>query len=145
MSAKRGILGSMQGAEFFLLGPVEIRAGDAPVPIGGLLSRCVLAVLLLEANRAVSIEQIVIFWPVFTPLKKSVGVHMAISASDRQRRHCVLGKLVRIGTFIQETTRRLHVAGFDRLHERRPTASWTQRAHISARAITSFWISEVPS
>jgi DNA-binding SARP family transcriptional activator/tetratricopeptide (TPR) repeat protein len=42
-----------------LLGGVEVAAGTATVDIGHARQRCVLAVLLVEANRAVSVEQLV--------------------------------------------------------------------------------------
>ncbi|GAA2687662.1 MULTISPECIES: AfsR/SARP family transcriptional regulator [Actinosynnema] len=41
--------------EFRLLGPLEVWAGARRVPLGGARSECVLAVLLLEAGRVVSL------------------------------------------------------------------------------------------
>ncbi|HEY2443127.1 MAG TPA: AfsR/SARP family transcriptional regulator [Streptosporangiaceae bacterium] len=48
-----------QTAEFSLLGPVEARAGGELIDLGAARERCVLAVLLLDANRCVSADQIV--------------------------------------------------------------------------------------
>jgi DNA-binding SARP family transcriptional activator len=42
-----------------LLGPVEVGVGDRMVDVGAARQRCVLAVLLLAANRGVSVDQLV--------------------------------------------------------------------------------------
>jgi DNA-binding SARP family transcriptional activator/type II secretory pathway predicted ATPase ExeA len=50
----------MEGTvEFRLLGPLEVRAGDVPLPLGGPKQRAVLALLLLNANRVVARERLV--------------------------------------------------------------------------------------
>ena len=45
--------------EFRLLGPLEVRAGDGPLPLGGLKQRGLLALLLLRANRVVARERLI--------------------------------------------------------------------------------------
>jgi DNA-binding SARP family transcriptional activator len=45
--------------EFGILGPLEVRAGDGPLEVGGPRQRSVLALLLLHANRVVATEAIV--------------------------------------------------------------------------------------
>jgi DNA-binding SARP family transcriptional activator/Tfp pilus assembly protein PilF len=45
--------------KFRLLGPVQVYAGERLVDVGAARQRCVLAVLLLEANRPVSADQLV--------------------------------------------------------------------------------------
>ncbi|MFI6983652.1 BTAD domain-containing putative transcriptional regulator [Embleya sp. NPDC050154] len=45
--------------EFGLLGGIEVRVDGTPVDVGHVRQRCVLAVLLVEANRLVPIERIV--------------------------------------------------------------------------------------
>ena len=45
--------------EFRILGPVEVRAGDEPLPLGGPKQRALLALLLVESGRAVSTDRIV--------------------------------------------------------------------------------------
>lgn len=45
--------------EFCLLGDVEVRFDEQPVHIGYAQLRCTLAVLLIEANRTVSVDQLV--------------------------------------------------------------------------------------
>ncbi|MGZ8696116.1 MAG: AfsR/SARP family transcriptional regulator [Gaiellaceae bacterium] len=45
--------------EFRLLGPLEVRAGDGPLPLGGKKQRALLALLLLNANRVVSRERLI--------------------------------------------------------------------------------------
>src|SRR5581483_2311918 len=44
--------------QFRLLGPVEVLAGDVPVRLGGPKQRAALAILLLNANRVVSVERL---------------------------------------------------------------------------------------
>lgn len=45
--------------EFGILGPLEVRDGERVVPLGGLRRRAVLGLLLLEANRVVSVDRLV--------------------------------------------------------------------------------------
>jgi DNA-binding SARP family transcriptional activator len=47
------------GVEFGLLGDVEVRVDGHPVEVGHARQRCVLGVLLVEATRAVSVDQLV--------------------------------------------------------------------------------------
>ena len=45
--------------EFGLLGTLEVRAGDGPLPLGGPKQRALLALLLLHANRVVARERLI--------------------------------------------------------------------------------------
>ncbi|MES9542295.1 BTAD domain-containing putative transcriptional regulator [Actinomadura sp. NPDC000600] len=45
--------------QFGVLGPVEVRAGEAAVPVGGPLVRALLAMLLLDAGRIVPTERLI--------------------------------------------------------------------------------------
>jgi DNA-binding SARP family transcriptional activator len=45
--------------EFRLLGPLEVLDGDAPIALGGLKQRAVLARLLMSPNRAVAVDRII--------------------------------------------------------------------------------------
>src|SRR5215475_15933339 len=45
-------------AEFSLLGPLEVSRSGRVVPLGGPRQRAVLALLLLEANRVVSMDRL---------------------------------------------------------------------------------------
>ena len=45
--------------EFRILGPLEVRAGERVVAVGGMRRRAVLGLLLLEANRVVSVDRLV--------------------------------------------------------------------------------------
>ncbi|MEV0396304.1 AfsR/SARP family transcriptional regulator [Polymorphospora rubra] len=48
-----------RAAMFRLLGPVDLRCDDTPVPISGRVSQAVLAALLLEADRYVQVDRLV--------------------------------------------------------------------------------------
>src|SRR5262249_27754969 len=56
--AVRGVR-EVTSLEYRLLGPLEVRAGDGPLPLGGRKQRALLALLLLNANRVVSRERLV--------------------------------------------------------------------------------------
>jgi DNA-binding SARP family transcriptional activator len=45
--------------DFRILGPLEVRDGERVLPLGGARRRAVLALLLLDANRVVSVDQLV--------------------------------------------------------------------------------------
>jgi DNA-binding SARP family transcriptional activator len=45
--------------EFAILGPLEAREGREPIPLGGPKQRALLAILLLEAGRVVSLDRLV--------------------------------------------------------------------------------------
>ena len=45
--------------EYRLLGPLEVRTGDAPLPLAGTKPRALLALLLLNANRVVTRDRLV--------------------------------------------------------------------------------------
>jgi DNA-binding SARP family transcriptional activator/tetratricopeptide (TPR) repeat protein len=45
--------------EFRILGPLEVRAGERVVAVGGVRRRAVLALLVLEANRVVPVDRLV--------------------------------------------------------------------------------------
>jgi SARP family transcriptional regulator, regulator of embCAB operon len=50
---------SNAGLQFGVLGPLQLRAGDAPVPLGAPKQRAVLATLLMSRNRAVSVDALI--------------------------------------------------------------------------------------
>src|SRR3954463_8947033 len=45
--------------EYRVLGPLEVREGDRPLPLGGEKQRALLALLVLNANRVVSRERLI--------------------------------------------------------------------------------------
>jgi predicted ATPase/DNA-binding SARP family transcriptional activator len=66
--------------EFRVLGPLEVRAEEGPLPLGGRRERVVLALLLLNANRRVSSDEIVAaLWSDSPPATASTAVHVVIS------------------------------------------------------------------
>jgi hypothetical protein len=56
--AADAVAGGTGFAEFGILGPLEVRRSGRAVPLGGPRQRAVLALLLLEANRAVSMDRL---------------------------------------------------------------------------------------
>ena len=58
MMAADAVAGETELAEFGILGPLEVSRSGRPVPLGGPRQRAVLALLLLEANRVVSLDRL---------------------------------------------------------------------------------------
>jgi DNA-binding SARP family transcriptional activator len=56
--AADAVAGEIVVAEFGILGPLEVWRSGRVVPLGGPRQRAVLALLLLEANRVVSMERL---------------------------------------------------------------------------------------
>jgi len=52
------VAGQTEFAEFGILGPLEVSRSGGAVPLGGPRQRAVLALLLLEANRVVSLDRL---------------------------------------------------------------------------------------
>jgi DNA-binding SARP family transcriptional activator len=70
--------------EFRVLGAVEVRAAGLPVPIGEPRQRAVLAVLLLQAGRAVSLDTIIDrVWGAAAPRQARRSVHAYIARLRR--------------------------------------------------------------
>jgi DNA-binding SARP family transcriptional activator len=66
--------------EFRILGPLEALDGEAPIPLGTLKERAVLAVLLLRANEVVSPERLIDdLWGASPPptARKAVSVYLS--------------------------------------------------------------------
>src|SRR5215217_7102932 len=65
---------------FSILGPLEVRAGDRAVALGGVKPRAVLAVLALHANEPVSAERLAVaLWGEDAPAQavRTVQVHVS--------------------------------------------------------------------
>ena len=56
--AADAVAGETEFAEFGILGPLEVSRSGCVVPLGGPRQRAVLALLLLEANRVVSMDRL---------------------------------------------------------------------------------------
>ena len=56
--AADAVAGQTGPAEFGILGPLEVSRSGRAVPLGGPRQRAVLALLLLEANRVVSMDRL---------------------------------------------------------------------------------------
>jgi hypothetical protein len=55
---RRSVRRTVKAVNFRLLGPLEVRAGDGPVPIGGPKQRTLLALLVLQPNRVVTVDRL---------------------------------------------------------------------------------------
>ena len=75
--------------EFGLLGTLEVRAGDGPLPLGAPKQRALLALLLLHANRVVARERLIDeLWgdePPETRGQGGAGVRLAAAEAAARR------------------------------------------------------------
>src|SRR6185312_11603816 len=66
--------------EFLILGPLEVRNGGAPIALGGPRQRALLARLLLEPGRTVSIDALLQdLWGEDQPPTAVKMIHVAVS------------------------------------------------------------------
>src|SRR5262245_14009945 len=66
--------------EFRILGPLEVYDGGRPIPLGGAKQRSLLALLLLDANRVVSVERLLdALWGEQQPASGAKTVHVYVS------------------------------------------------------------------
>jgi DNA-binding SARP family transcriptional activator len=134
--------------EFGLLGPLLVRSGGAEVPIRRGHQRALLALLLLEANQVVPIEEITeVLWGSAPPVSAPVairsyirGLRLALGEADRQRISTQPhGYLIRIADG------ELDVVRFERLLASARAAArsgcW-QEAAEQAREALSWWRGE---
>ena len=76
----RRVLASVDGMEFRVLGPLEVRGEHGPVALGGSKLRGTLAFLLLHSNEPVSAERLAVaLWGEEAPARaiKTVQVHVS--------------------------------------------------------------------
>ncbi|MGH3717203.1 MAG: AfsR/SARP family transcriptional regulator, partial [Micromonosporaceae bacterium] len=67
--------------EFGILGPLSVRVGRRPVPIGGVKPRLLLATLLLHANQPVSSDLLIdVLWPRSPPRSAVANLRTYVSA-----------------------------------------------------------------
>jgi DNA-binding SARP family transcriptional activator len=101
--------------EFGVLGTLEVRAGDGPLPLGAPKQRAVLALLLLHANRVVSRERLIDeLWGENPPETAVTAVQVYVS---RLRKLLPEGKLVTRspGYLLEVEPESLDVQRFERL------------------------------
>jgi DNA-binding SARP family transcriptional activator/tetratricopeptide (TPR) repeat protein len=66
--------------EFRVLGPLDARAGDEPLPLGGVKQRALLAILLLNANEVVSSDRLIDeLWGTETPKTAAKSLQVLVS------------------------------------------------------------------
>src|SRR5213592_2176814 len=66
--------------EFRILGPLEVLDGDRPLALGGAKQRALLGVLLLNANRPVSVERLLdALWGELQPASGAKALHVYVS------------------------------------------------------------------
>lgn len=129
---------SQDTVEFRVLGALEVRRGGAPVPLGPPKLRTVLAVLLCDAGRAVSLDTLVdSLWPDAPPKSAVKNVQGYVSRLRRE----VLGDPARIdldasGYRLAARPGELDAARFAELvHEGRVCGDPERRAEHFRRAL----------
>src|SRR5712692_7052069 len=66
--------------EFRILGPLEVAAGDAVLPLTGAKQRALLAILLLNANQIVSTDRLIDgLWGAETPDSGTTALQVQVS------------------------------------------------------------------
>jgi SARP family transcriptional regulator, regulator of embCAB operon len=94
-SATSGVL----TIEFRVLGPLEVRLGGEPLPLGGPKQRAVLAALLLQHNRVVTTDTLAdAVWGEEPPTDYQGSIQVSISALRRSVRQFEVGGRVVIET-----------------------------------------------
>ena len=113
--------------DFLLLGPIEVRDGDATVELGAAKQRALLALLLLDAGRAVSVERLVDeLWGESAPpsARKMVQIHVS---ALRKLMPAGLVRTSAAGYSIEIPPEDLDLGRFERLAARGRAASSTSR------------------
>ena len=65
---------------FGLLGPLEVSAGDGPLPLGGPKQRVVLAHLVLGANQVIPVERLIdALWGEHLPAEPKAALQVYVS------------------------------------------------------------------
>src|SRR6185295_13592743 len=68
------------GLQFRLLGPLEVRRDERPVAINGVKPRQLLATLLLQPGRPVSVDRLIdVLWPADPPRSAAANVQTYVS------------------------------------------------------------------
>ncbi|WP_027343687.1 BTAD domain-containing putative transcriptional regulator [Hamadaea tsunoensis] len=68
------------GLQFRLLGPFEVRDADRPVAINGVKPRQLLATLLLQPDRPVSVDRLIeVLWPADPPRSAAANIQTYVS------------------------------------------------------------------
>jgi DNA-binding SARP family transcriptional activator len=68
------------GVQFRLLGPLEVRLDERPVAINGIKPRQLLATLLLQPDRPVSVDRLIdVLWPADPPRSAAANVQTYVS------------------------------------------------------------------
>jgi DNA-binding SARP family transcriptional activator len=115
--------------EFKLLGPLEVRDGDAVLPLGGNRQRALLAVLLVHAGEAVSRDRLIDeLWGEGSP---DNAVHRLETQVSRLRQKVGLGELLvtRPGGYALEVDpASIDARAFERLLDQGRRANLEQRA-----------------
>jgi DNA-binding SARP family transcriptional activator len=74
--------------QFRILGPVELRADHAVVPLGGQKPRLLLVALLLHANQAVSLDRLMeVLWESSPPYSATANFHTYVASLRRALSH----------------------------------------------------------
>lgn len=132
--------------KYGLLGPLEVIADDQPLRIGSARQRIVLSALLLQANRAVPLEQLIAaLWDDTPPVTAKSQVQTCISALRRLLSAASGSEAIETraaGYMIRVRDGELDVAEFDRLVREARAAAGDGRpgeAVTGLRAALALW------
>lgn len=126
------------GMEFRILGPLEVADGERLLALGGAKQRALLALLVLNANRAVSVERLLeALWGEQQPASGAKTLHVYVSQLRK-----VLGaeRLVTQppGYLLRVGAEELDEASFHALRDQAATASGEGTAEL-LRAALALW------
>ncbi|MCW2612443.1 MAG: hypothetical protein QOC93_7 [Actinomycetota bacterium] len=155
---ERGILVSGDDVSFGVLGPLEVAVGAVPAEIPAGKQRILLATLLLDVNRAVSVEDLVDrLWAEDVPDRPRSAVHVCISRLRQtlDRHRLGLARVIRTtaaGYMIELPPEGLDLTRFQRLTDDARSAAEQHDETAESAALAgalSLWrgraLSDVPS
>ena len=125
-----------------MLGPLEAWHAGRRVPLGGVQRRCVLAALLLEAGKVVSLDRLVeIVWGDDPPARARNAIQAHVSRLRRALACAAEIEIVarRPGYLLRIDPRRIDVHRFRRLVDSATTTGDPQRSDRLLRAALTLW------
>jgi len=127
--------------DFRILGPLEVREGERPLPLGGAKQRAVLALLLLDAGRVVSTDRLIEeLWPERPPGRPQTAIQGYVSELRKllERKPGAPFQVLTTegpGYRLRLEPEQLDLHRFERSFEQGQRALATGRAEVAARML----------